>query len=374
MKQVVRKSIKEKHNVEDIKPIYTLLIDGNSVMKMSMVDKRKSGDGLEYGMIYQTLLQIKIQLQKKDFNHVYFMLDGNNSGVLRYNLYKEYKANRDKNYESSEGKSEYQKEFDKRLKSMTTYFAKKDSEKRIGTLDETEEDSFDRQREIIYNILEELFCRCCMYDDVEGDDLIAYYVNNKLPNEKIVIVSGDRDLVQLISDDVCLYVTQLKKYVTPKNCVEVLGYTHENVLLKKILCGDVSDNIKGIKGMADKTFFKLFPDAVTKKYSLDEVLVQTEKLIEDKTLIRNSSNNLQVKEQVTINYDHYNNLAQNIIDKYDLYNTSSNLILTTNISVIGVCEQFESNSRNDYSISLTIPLTISRRCLISSFDNSSTAS
>ena len=296
MKQVVRKSIKEKHNIEDIKPIYTLLIDGNSVMKMSMVDKRKSGDGLEYGMIYQTLLQIKIQLQKKDFNHVYFMLDGNNSGVLRYNLYKEYKANRDKNYESSEGKSEYQKEFDKRLKSMTTYFAKKDSEKRIGTLDETEEDSFDRQREIIYNILEELFCRCCMYDDVEGDDLIAYYVNNKLPNEKIVIVSGDRDLVQLISDDVCLYVTQLKKYVTPKNCVEVLGYTHENVLLKKILCGDVSDNIKGIKGMADKTFFKLFPDAVTKKYSLDEVLVQTEKLIEERA--KNKKKPLVVMENI----------------------------------------------------------------------------
>ena len=311
MKQPIRRNIKENHNISDIKPIYTLLIDGNSVMKMSAVDKRKSGKGLEYGMLYQTLLQIKIQIQKKDYDHVYFMLDGNNSGVLRYNIYNEYKANRDKNYKSDEGKSEYQKEYDKRLNSMQQYFGLKASSERIGTDEETEEDSFDRQREIIYNILEELFCRCCMYDDVEGDDLIAYYVKNKLPNEKIVIVSGDRDLVQLISDDVCLYVTQLKKYVTPSNCVEILGYTHENVLLKKMLCGDTSDNIKGIKGMGEKTFFSLFPDAKTKKYSLDEVIHQTEELIADR--LKNKKKPLVVMENI-INRVTLGSQGENIYD------------------------------------------------------------
>lgn len=311
MKQPIRKNIKENHNISDIKPIYTLLIDGNSVMKMSAVDKRKSGKGLEYGMLYQTLLQIKIQIQKKDYDHVYFMLDGNNSGVLRYNIYNEYKANRDKNYKSDEGKSEYQKEYDKRLNSMQQYFGLKASSERIGTDEESEEDSFDRQREIIYNILEELFCRCCIYDDVEGDDLIAYYVKNKLPNEKIVIVSGDRDLVQLISDDVCLYVTQLKKYVTPSNCVEILGYTHENVLLKKMLCGDTSDNIKGIKGMGEKTFFSLFPDAKTKKYSLDEVIHQTEELIADR--LKNKKKPLVVMENI-INMVTLGSQGENIYD------------------------------------------------------------
>lgn len=311
MKQPIRRNIKENHNISDVKPIYTLLIDGNSVMKMSAVDKRKSGKGLEYGMLYQTLLQIKIQIQKKDYDHVYFMLDGNNSGVLRYNIYNEYKANRDKNYKSEEGKSEYQKEYDKRLNSMQQYFGLKASSERIGTDEESEEDSFDRQREIIYNILEELFCRCCMYDDVEGDDLIAYYVKNKLPNEKIVIVSGDRDLVQLISDDVCLYVTQLKKYVTPSNCVEILGYTHENVLLKKMLCGDTSDNIKGIKGMGEKTFFSLFPDAKTKKYSLDEVIHQTEELIADR--LKNKKKPLFVMENI-INRVTLGSQGENIYD------------------------------------------------------------
>lgn len=311
MKQPIRRNIKENHNISNVKPIYTLLIDGNSVMKMSAVDKRKSGKGLEYGMLYQTLLQIKIQIQKKDYDHVYFMLDGNNSGVLRYKIYNEYKANRDKNYKCEEGKSEYQKEYDKRLNLMRQYFGLKVSSERIGTDEESEEDSFDRQREIIYNILEELFCRCCMYDNVEGDDLIAYYVKNKLPNEKIVIVSGDRDLVQLISDDVCLYVTQLKKYVTPSNCVEILGYTHENVLLKKMLCGDTSDNIKGIKGMGEKTFFSLFPDAKTKKYSLDEVIHQTEELIADR--LKNKKKPLVVMENI-INRVTLGSQGENIYD------------------------------------------------------------
>ena len=59
----------------------------NSIMKMSMVDKRLNTNGEEYGMVFQTLLQIKLQLQRKDFNFIYAMYDGNNSGVLRYNYY-----------------------------------------------------------------------------------------------------------------------------------------------------------------------------------------------------------------------------------------------------------------------------------------------
>lgn len=340
MKQVVRKNIKEKHNINDIKPIYTLLIDGNSVMKMSAVDKRKSGKGLEYGMLYQTLLQIKIQLQKKDFDHVYFMLDGNNSGVLRYNIYNEYKANRDKNYKSDEGKSDYQIELDKRINSMQKYFGIITKESKKDLYEESEEDSFDRQRELIYNILEELFCRCYMYDDVEGDDLIAYYVKNKLDNEKIVIVSGDRDLVQLISEDVCLYVTQLKKYVTPSNCVEILGYTHENVILKKILCGDTSDNIKGIKGMGDKTFFSLFPDAKTKKYSLDEVIHQTEELIAER--VKNKKKPLQV--------------MTNIIDRITLGSQGKN-IFEINDKIINLSEPLlTKEAKEDLDNTIHAPL------------------
>ena len=119
MRQVIRKTIKETHNVTDEPPIYTLLLDMNSIMKMSLIDKRVNSDGLEYGMVYQTLLQIKKQLEKKDFNFVYAFYDGDNSGQLRYDLYKDYKANRDKNY--SDSKSEYDKKIEAYCKKVIEY-------------------------------------------------------------------------------------------------------------------------------------------------------------------------------------------------------------------------------------------------------------
>ena len=61
-----------------------------------------------------------------------------------------------------------------------------------------EKEIFYEQREIIMKCLEELFVRQCVCDKVEADDLIAYYVNHKKPNERIVIMSNDMDLTQLM--------------------------------------------------------------------------------------------------------------------------------------------------------------------------------
>ena len=295
MKQVIKKTIKEVKNINDEPLIYTLLVDGNNLMKISSVDKRMNGKGEEYGIVFQFLWQLHKLLQVKDYNFVYVMLDGEKSGQLRYNFYQDYKANRDKNYELSGSKSEYDKQIDAYVKKVLDYSRNKHKQQET-VRGETEEESFERQKLILKQILEELFVRVCEYDEVEGDDLIAHYVKNKKSNERVVIVSGDRDLTQLINDEVCVYIPSLKKYISPKNHIQELGYTHENVLIKKILCGDSSDNIKGIKGMGDKTFFSLFPDAKTKKYTLDDIFVETKKNIEER--LKNKQKPLQVTENI----------------------------------------------------------------------------
>ena len=295
MKQVIKKTIKESKNINDEPLIYTLLVDGNNLMKISSVDKRLNGKGEEYGIVFQFLWQLHKLLQVKDYNFVYVMLDGEKSGQLRYNFYQDYKANRDKNYELSGSKSEYDKQIDAYVKKVLDYSRNKHKQQET-VRGETEEESFERQKIILKQILEELFVRVCEYDEVEGDDLIAHYVKNKKSNERVVIVSGDRDLTQLINDEVCIYIPSLKKYISPKNHIQELGYTHENVLIKKILCGDSSDNIKGIKGMGDKTFFSLFPDAKTKKYTLDDIFVETKKNIEER--LKNKQKPLQVTENI----------------------------------------------------------------------------
>ena len=278
MKQVVKKQIKDTHNIDNSPIIRTLLVDGNNLMKISLVDKRVNSKNEEYGMVFQFLWQLNKILSRSDFQHIYVFYDGDNSGQLRYNIYKDYKANRDKNY-SDPNKSDYDKSLEEYCKKVISYSKRN---KRPVKRGETEEECFERQKMILQQCLEELFVRQLECDDVEGDDLIAYYIQNKLPNEKIVIVSGDRDLTQLISDDVCVYIPSLKKYISPHNHLKEIGYIHENVLLKKILCGDSSDNIKGIKGLGEKTFFDLFPKAKTEVYNIDRVISEAKELIEDR--------------------------------------------------------------------------------------------
>ena len=279
MKQVVKKNRAEANGVSNEKSIYTLLVDGNNLLKISLVDKRMNDKGEEYGAVFLFLRQLGQLLQKKDFNYCIVCWDGYNSGVLRWNYYNDYKANRDKHYELAGGVSEYDKYINDYVKKVLNY--SKGIKKEVKR-SETDDECFQRQREIIQNILENLYVRQFIYDDVEGDDLIAYYVQHKKPNEKIVIVSGDRDLTQLITDNVCQYMPTLKKFITPKNSVEELGITHENTLLKKIICGDSSDNIKGIKGLGEQTLIKLFPEIKDKKTSLEAVIGRSKELLEER--------------------------------------------------------------------------------------------
>ena len=132
------------------------------------------------------------------------------------------------------------------------------------------------------NCLEELFVRQCIDDEVEADDFIAYYVKNKKPNERIVILSNDRDLTQLISDTVIIYIQQLKKFINTKNHTQELGYNYQNVLLKKILCGDSSDNIKGIKLLGEKTLMDNFKEIKERKVTLDEIIEKSKKINEER--------------------------------------------------------------------------------------------
>ena len=281
MKQPIRKSIIEANGISNEKPIYTLLLDMNSLMKMCLVDKRMNGDGKEYGMVFLVLRIIGNLLLKKDFNFCVACYDGFNSGVLRYNFYHDYKANRDKHYEIAAGTSDYDREMAKYCMKVLKYAKQKNANKEI-VRNETDDEIFERQRSIIQEILENLCVRQFMYDSVEGDDLIANYVKNKKPNEKVVVVSGDRDLSQLISSDVCLYIPTLKTFVTEQNSAEVLGCTHKNIVLKKIICGDVSDNIKGIKGVGEQTLFKIFPEMINEEATLDAVMTRSRELLEER--------------------------------------------------------------------------------------------
>lgn len=278
--QPIPKKIIEVHNIEEKKPFYTLVVDGNSLLEVAFnADPRMNSRGEHIGGIFQFLLQLKILLAKRDFDYIYIFWDGALGGQLRYNLYPEYKANRDKTFSEDSVSSDYYREIDNFVKRVLDKRNKaKDPEKLA------KKERFHMQRNIVQEYMEELFIRQAMCDKIEGDDLIAYYCINKKPNERIYIVSGDRDITILldIDDNICLYIPVIKKFVTAANHTEILGYPQKNVLLKKILCGDTSDNIKGIKGLGEPTFYEIMPEAKSREVKLYEFIERCQSLIDER--------------------------------------------------------------------------------------------
>ena len=282
MPQPIPKRIKENKPELCKQTFNTLLVDGSNILELSSLgDKTISSSGTEIGGIFQFFLQLKILLQKGNFRYVYVFWDGNNSGNLRYNLNKEYKLNRDKEFEDDD-LSDYMKEVNKKISNMYSHFKKKQKDPVKLAEQKKHKEIFYWQRDIIMEMLEELFIRQCVCDKTEADDFIGYYVSHKKDNERIVIVSNDRDLTQLISEDVIVYVQSLKTFVNTKNHTDIMGYNYQNVVLKKILCGDASDNIKGIKGLGEKTLFNNFEEFKKRKVTLEEVIEKASKINEQR--------------------------------------------------------------------------------------------
>lgn len=291
--QPVRKTIKEVHgSLIKESPTLTMLVDGNSLLFSSFADDKVNSEGVHYGAIFQFLLQLRIQLTKRQFDKIVVTFDDEYSGVMRYNLYHDYKANRDKHYEDY-GVSDYMKQYNENLKQMRNHIFNKKNKNGEIKPDKVKSDweqfvdaNFNRERDILCLMFNELFIRWHMDTVVEGDDLIAFYCKNKKPNEKILIISSDLDLCQLLSDDIMVYNQVKKIYLSNKTFKQYFGYTNENVLVKKVFCGDTSDNIGNIKGLSEEGFFNLMPEAKTRKVTIDEVKARAQQLIDERISIK----------------------------------------------------------------------------------------
>lgn len=146
---------------------------------------------------------------------------------------------------------------------------------------ELELENYLYQRNRVKQYLEEIYARQCQFKNCESDDCIAYYVQNS-PNEKKIIFSSDGDLTQLVSDKTQIYHPMKHKLYGPRDIYE---FEHENVLIEnvkiiKMLCGDPSDNITGIKNLGIKRLIGLFPEITTQILTLDYVRNKSNYLLE----------------------------------------------------------------------------------------------
>lgn len=224
-----------------------LLVDGNALYKRGFIGARNeyNRNGQHIGGIYQFITVLRKLIDENLYHKVFVFWDGEFSGKLRWEIYKDYKSGRGKDYIN-------------------------------GTKPEDLEEV--AQRGVVFNYLEELYIRQLVDEKVEADDFIAYICNTKKENEKITIATSDRDLCQLVNDDVRMYLLDLKTYVTHDNFKNYFKYHYENVALVKILTGDVSDSIKGVKRLGEETLIKLFPKITEKKMELYEIVEKAKEL------------------------------------------------------------------------------------------------
>jgi len=95
--------------------------------------------------------------------------------------------------------------------------------------------------------------------DCEADDVIGYMCRHMFRNNKIVVVSSDKDLYQLIDNNVTQWSPGQKKLITSEEVREKFGVWPTNMCLVRSFVGDSSDGIPGVDGAGFKTMSKRFP-------------------------------------------------------------------------------------------------------------------
>lgn len=131
-------------------------------------------------------------------------------------------------------------------------------------------------------------------DLYEADDIIGTLaLQAAAEGTEVIIVSGDKDLTQLATEDITVYITRkgitdIEKY-TPAHIEEKYGLTPLQIIDMKGLMGDQSDNIPGVPGVGEKTAIKLLKEHGTVEglYEVVESLKASkmkEKLIENEEL------------------------------------------------------------------------------------------
>jgi 5'-3' exonuclease len=224
-----------------------LLVDGDNLLTIGFYGlKNHFYKGKHIGGIYHFINTLRRTFEIYHLDKIVVFWDGENGSFQRKQIYHLYKENR---------------------------------KNRIRT--EEEIDNYKYQRTRIKQYLEELYVRQGEFEFCETDDCIAYYVLNSKKENKI-IYSSDGDLTQLVSETTSIYnPSHGKLYKTN----DIITYSHEdihisNVKLVKMLCGDPSDNISGIKSMGIKRLTTLIPEIKSRPVTLEEFLDKANLLFE----------------------------------------------------------------------------------------------
>ena len=234
-----------------------LLIDGlNLFFRNFAMLNMVNPDGVHIGGLGGFFRSLGAMIRQTQPDQVYVVFDGAGSASSRKNLIPEYKSGRN-------------------LQRITNWEV-------FESLNDEEDSKIDQMVRVI-QYLKTLPVKTLTLDKAEADDIIAY-LSSILPNhqdDKVFIVSSDKDFLQLISQNVIVYRPIEKKYYTEEVMREKYKMPAQNFILYKTLLGDNSDKIKGVKGLGEKGIFKKFPELTKGILTFDDIFDICEKKFKD---------------------------------------------------------------------------------------------
>ncbi len=131
---------------------------------------------------------------------------------------------------------------------------------------------------------------------MEADDIIARLSREKgRKGTDIVIFSADKDLFQLVGDNIYIYHPKVKQKLNPAEIEDLFGVSPRQIVDYLSLVGDSSDNIPGVPGIGEKTAKKL----IDRFGSLDRMLEKMDEVEEKyRQKIQSNMDSLRMSRQL----------------------------------------------------------------------------
>tara|TARA_A100001201_G_scaffold129404_1_gene114784 strand:+ start:2669 stop:3724 length:1056 start_codon:yes stop_codon:yes gene_type:complete len=242
------KSEKKKKTAKLHRHSKILIIDGlNLFLRNFAMLNFVNEDGVHIGGLGGFLRSLGALIRLIQPTSAYVVFDGAGASLNRRNLLPEYKEGRGNN--------------------------------RITNFDifENLEEEHDAKVDQIVRLAQYLKClpvKTVAIDKVEADDVISFIAKRmaKQYKSKVTIVSADRDFLQLASPNISIYRPIEKKFYNDQTVLEKFNVLAKNFTIYKTLLGDKSDGIRGISGLGEIKFKKLFSHLGKYEMDLDHLI------------------------------------------------------------------------------------------------------
>jgi 5'-3' exonuclease len=224
-----------------------LIVDGlNLFLRNFAVLNYINSEGTHIGGLGGFLRSLGSLVKQLKPTSVYVVFDGVGSSINRKNLLPEYKSGRNIN---------------------------RVNKKSFANLDQENESKTDQIIHLIH-YLQCLPIKILSIDGAEADDIIAFLSKEitKNKNNRAYIISADNDFVQLVDENISIYRSVEKEFITPQYVKEKYRVHPSNFLIYKTLMGDNSDKVGGIKGLGPDKFQKLFSEVMgSEELTMDHI-------------------------------------------------------------------------------------------------------